>query len=156
MHLRAYDPADALATLAVFRRAVRVTAAEHYDAEQIAAWSSDDIDPAAWAVRRAGAGTVVAVDDAGSGILGFSDVDGRGYIDMLFVDPSAGRQGVATALLGAVTARARQAGASDLCTHASLSARPFFERHGFSVVEEGRPVVRGVVLRNFVMRRSLA
>ena len=46
-------------------------------------------------------------------------------------------------------------GAVELSTHASLTARPFFEAHGFAVVVEQHPVLRGVALTNFVMRRDL-
>ncbi|BDZ48345.1 acyltransferase [Frondihabitans sucicola] len=153
MHLRPYVPADAEPTLDVFRRAIRETAARDYSPEQIAAWSSDDSDRREWAARRAAADTVVAVDEGR--VVAFIDVDGLGYIDMLFVDPAFGGRGIAAALLEVVTEAASTAGAESLTTHASLTARGFFERAGFVVVEEQRPVIRGVELTNFVMRREL-
>lgn len=153
MHVRPYAPADAGPTLDVFRRAIRVTAAADYDAEQIAAWAGDDRDPREWAAARAGASTVVAVDEGR--VVGFSDVDAAGHVDMMFVDPDFSRRGVATELLAADAEAARLAGATELTTHASLTARPFFERHGFAVVREQRPVIRGVALTNFLMRCDL-
>ncbi|MNW68344.1 putative N-acetyltransferase YafP [compost metagenome] len=51
---------------------------------------------------------------------------------------------------------AREHGAVELTTYASLTARPFFEKHGFVVVEERQPVLRGVSLTNFRMRKPLA
>ena len=62
---------------------------------------------------------------------------------------------MATALLGWAVSTARELGAAELSTHASLTARPFFEAHGFVVVVEQHPVLRGVALTNFVMRRAL-
>lgn len=153
MELRAYTPEDAPATLDVFRRAVRVTAARDYTAEQLAAWAPDDLDPVAWATRRGAARTEVAVRDGA--VVGFTDVDATGYVDMLFVDPGAARQGVALALLSWAVATAAAAGAVELTTHASLTARPFFEAHGFVVVAEQHPVRRGVALTNYRMRRPL-
>ncbi|MBE7701790.1 GNAT family N-acetyltransferase [Oerskovia sp. Sa1BUA8] len=153
MLLRAYDDSDADATLGVFLRAVRVTARADYTPEQIAAWASDDIPIDVWAAKRLLVDTVVAVE--GDEVLGFSDVDERGYIDMMFVDPAVTRRGVATALLGRVTEIAREQGADELTTYASLTARPFFEKHGFVVVEEREPVLRGISLTNFSMRRAL-
>ena len=82
-------------------------------------------------------------------------MDERGYIDMMFVDPAVTRRGVATALLGRVPEIAREQGADELTTYASLTARPFFEKHGFVVVEEREPVLRGISLTNFSMRRAL-
>ncbi|KRD45915.1 hypothetical protein ASE27_17080 [Oerskovia sp. Root918] len=154
MILRAYDESDAEATLRVFLRAVRVTASKDYSPEQIAAWGSDDISLDVWAVKRLQTDTVVAVE--GDEVLGFSDVDDRGYVDMMFVDPRVTRRGVASALLDHVTRMAREHGAVELTTYASLTARPFFEKHGFVVVEERQPVLRGVSLTNFSMRKPLA
>lgn len=153
MHVRPYTPADASPTLDVFRRAVRVTASADYSPEQIAAWSSDDIDPREWATQRLAASTVVAVDEGR--VVGFSDVDARGYVDMMFVDPDFSRRGVGTLLLAAVVEVAALAGATELTADVSLTARGFFERHGFTVLAEGRPVIRGVELSNSAMRRAL-
>jgi putative acetyltransferase len=152
MLLRPYTAQDAEATLEVFRRAVRQTAIHDYTLEQIAAWSSDDIDLTVWNTRRAARPTVVADLD---GVVGFSDVDDSGYIDMLFVDPDFTRRGVASTLLALLTEQAATAGALELTVLASITARPFFESHRFEVVEERRPVVRGVELTNFAMRRRL-
>ena len=137
----------------MFRRAIRVTAARDYTPEQVAAWASDEIDPAGWDARRRASRTRVAEVDGS--VAGFTDVDERGYVDMMFVDPAFARRGVASALLDWAESTARELGAVELSTHASLTARPFFEAHGFSVVVEQRPVLRGVALTNFVMRRDL-
>lgn len=154
MLLRAYDESDAAATLDVFLRAVRITASKDYAPEQIAAWAApQDRSTDGWHAKRLRVDTVVAVEDGT--VIGFSDTDEHGYIDMMFVDPALTRRGVATALLQHVTETARAHGALELTTHASLTARPFFERHGFEVVEERRPVLRGVSLTNFAMRRAL-
>lgn len=153
MHLRAYAPDDAGPTLEVFRRAVRLTAARDYTAEQVAAWAPDDLDPAAWAERRAASRTRVAERDGE--VVGFTDVDASGYVDMLFVDPAAARQGVARALLAWAAETATADGATELTTDASVTARPFFEALGFAVVAEQHPVRRGVTLTNYRMRRPL-
>jgi tetratricopeptide (TPR) repeat protein len=153
LRLRDHTPDDAPATLAVFRRAITGTAARDYTPEQVAAWAPDDLDPDAWAARRAAARTRVAVRDGA--VVGFTDVDAAGYVDMLFVDPGAARQGVARALLGWAVETATADGATELTTHASITARPFFEAHGFVVVAEQHPVRRGVTMTNYRMRRPL-
>lgn len=153
MHLRPYVPADAEPTLGVFRSAVRVTAAADYSPEQVDAWASDDIDRREWASRRSAADTVVAVDEGR--VVGFVDIDSTGHLDMLFVDPAFGRRGIASALLEVVTEAALATGVAELTVHASRTARPFFEAHGFTAVEERHPVVRGVELANVAMRRAL-
>ena len=61
-------------------------------------------------------------------------------------------QGVATALYAAAHA---SRGATSAFTEASLTARPFFARQGFSV-EQAQTVVRSAVtLQRFAMRKPL-
>lgn len=151
--LRRFVRADGPATLDVFVRAVRVTARRDYSATQVAAWAPDDLDPVAWTSRRETGRTCVACVDGQ--VVGFTDVDGQGYVDMMFVDPDHGGRGVASALLGWVVDVARREGVPELSTHASLTARPFFEARGFVVERAQRPVLRGIELVNFVMRRRL-
>lgn len=153
MLIRAYAELDAAATLDVFLRAIRTTASRDYTPEQIAVWAPGDIDITLWNTKRAQASTVVAV--SGDRVVGFTDLDEDGYIDMLFVDPEFGRQGVASSLMAWVVETARDRGIAVLSTHGSVTARPFFEKHGFVVLEQRYPVRRGITLTNFAMRRDL-
>lgn len=198
--VRPYRPADAAATMAVFRDAVTHLAAADYSAEQIAVWAGHTGTIEQWNARRTAAHTWVAVDgriladgdlrrdcdgdctDSGA-VVGFIDVDDSGYIDMLFVAPHCARQGVATALLGAVERFTAARGAGDgggdgtgcdagrgirrsaegctgegtgeLRVHASITARPFFERHGFRVVAIRHPRIGEVAFVNYLMVRGL-
>lgn len=151
--IRPFVAADAAPTLEVFQHAVRATAVTDYSSEQIAAWAPADPDRGSWLNRRAQLNTVVAVvDDV---VVGFTDVSGSGFIDMMFVDPAVGRRGIATALLLWVRTEAERLGSSSLTTHASITARPFFEAHGFVVDHERHPTLRGVVMLNYSMSCAL-
>lgn len=154
LRIRRYRDTDARATRSVFERAVRVTAAAHYTGEQLAAWVPDDslgvvLDD--WATRRAAVTTWVAeLDDA---VVGFTDLDVEiGYLDMLFVDPNAGRRGVGSALIRQVLDEARALGLREVTVQASRTAQPVFERHGFVVVREQQVERRGVLIENAAMR----
>lgn len=154
--LRPYrSPGDAAPTLATFRTAVRVTAAEVYTPEQIAAWlGPEGVDLTVWDARRAAAWTVVA--EVGGALVGFADLLPDGLVDMLFVHPAAGGRGVARALLSAVEQEARARGLPGLRTLASRRARPVLERLGWVVTVDRRDnTVRGVVVPNVEMRRDL-
>jgi putative acetyltransferase len=153
MLIRRYTDEDAAATLSVFHRAVHGTASRDYPPEQIAEWAPDDIDLGAWAARRATATTFVAVE--GERVIGFADLVGDGYVDMTFVDPDFGRRGVATTLLEAVVAAAQDRGVRRMTVHASITARPFFERHGFAVDAVHELAPDGANAINYAMSRSL-
>lgn len=156
VRVRPYRDEDAAATLEIYERAVHQTGAASYSPEQLAAWAPLNRDTngrADWSSRRAAAETVVAVEE--DRIAGFSDLVDGTLLDMLFVDPSFGRRGIGSLLIQSLVALAWAAGSPYVETHASLVARPVFERHGFVVISEEKPVIRGVELTNFKMRRGL-
>lgn len=153
IEVRPFTRGDSHATLELFLRAIRETAAPDYSPEQIEAWASDDIDSAEWLDRRAQQNTAVALADGV--VAGFADVDAAGYIDMMFVDPRFARRGVATQLFYWILMTARRDAAQNLTTNASITARPFFEAHGFLVTRERQTVVRGVALTNYAMNRAV-
>jgi len=151
VRIRRFVDDDAPATLEIFSRAVHETASRDYDPDQLEAWAPDDLDPIEWAQRRAAASTWIAEVDGE--VVGFTDVDAEGYIDMLFVHPEHSGRGIGTALVEHVLGIA--ATTSDVATvNASVTARPLFERHGFVVVREQHVARRGVLLTNFQMRRE--
>lgn len=153
--VRAYRPADAAQTLAVFISAITVTASADYSPEQIRAWArADERDVSVWHQAMTTRNSVVAVVDGE--IAGFSDVDASGYIDMMFVSPQYARRGVASALLAHNEDVARASETERLTANVSLTARPFFDAHGFSVEAEQHPVMKGVQLTNYRMSKSLA
>ena len=145
--IRPYEPRDAQPTLTVFQRAVRITAAADYSPEQIHAWAA--VDPAMWAHRRSAASTWVA--EQGGVVVGFTDIDTVGYIDMMFADPATGRTGVATALLNHLRKLAAAQHMSELTVNASATAQPFFEHHGFTVRAAQQVERNGVLLQNLRM-----
>jgi putative acetyltransferase len=134
VEFRAYAADDAEATLSIFLRAVRETSRVHYSSKQIAAWAADSGDLDSWAAARAATHTQLAIVE--SAVAGFTDLDDHGYIDMLFVDPDFGRQGIASALLASMLALALRRDLPVVTTFASLTSRPVFERHGFVVTGE--------------------
>lgn len=131
-----------------------MTAASDYAPAQLAAWARpEQRDPATWdlGMRRRNSFVAVVNDQ----IAGFSDVSVDGYIDMMFVSPRHGREGVATALLAKAEALARGNGAHQVSADVSITARPFFEHCGFVVEKEQHPITAGVRMTNFHMSKKL-
>ncbi|WP_241975409.1 MULTISPECIES: GNAT family N-acetyltransferase [unclassified Cryobacterium] len=152
--IRPYVHADAADTLAIFLSAVTETAAADYSPEQIQAWAQPEArELSTWHTAMPARNSYVATLDGS--LAGFSDVDSEGYIDMIFVAPRYLRRGVARQLIGHVEARARQEQLTELTADVSTTARPFFERSGFTVEAEQHPVTAGVQLTNFKMKKKL-
>lgn len=137
----------------MFLEAVTETAAADYSREQIAAWARPEQRTLAdWNHAMHGRSCHVAL--ISRQVAGFSDVSADGYIQMMFVSPRCSRQGVASALLDRVEDHARGLNAQSLSANVSITARPFFERHGFAVVAEQQAVVEGVRMTNFRMVKA--
>jgi putative acetyltransferase len=154
MIIRAYDDDDLEAVARIYTDAVHELATGHYDEAQREAWAPTEPDSSFWRERMAKVVTLVAEADGDR--LGFVSFERTGYVDLLFVDPRHARRGVATRLYAAAEEALLDGGALELTTHASLVARPFFERQGF-VVEHAEDVERhGAILRRFAMRKSLS
>lgn len=152
--IRSYRPSDAADTLAIFLAAVTETAAADYTAEQIRAWARpQDREIATWHTAMQARNTYIATIDGAA--AGFSDVDGQGYIDMMFVAPAYLRRGVAQQLLRYIEEFAQSEGMSELTANVSITARRFFAHHGFVVQAEQHPVMLGVQLTNYAMKKNL-
>lgn len=154
IELRRYRPDDdAKLILAVFREAVRRGALGHYTPAQCAAWAPLAVDHAAWAAARASHPTWVA--EIRRRVVGFSDLQSTGEVDMLYVHPAFTGRGVGKALLDEVEQCARELDMPLLHARVSLTARPLFRRHGFVLVREQVVELRGERLANAVMEKLL-
>lgn len=153
LSVRPYQPSDAPALSALYEASVRTLGGRDYSAEQIGAWAS--LTPSAdnLAGRMADGRTrLVAVTDE---VAGFIDVEADGHIDLLYVAPSAAGQGVARILLETAEALAPVSGAVRLYAEASETARPVFERLGFTVKARRDFEVAGVPIHNWAVEKSL-
>lgn len=150
--VRPYVAADCDATIEIFLRAIREVASKDYNPAQVNAWAQVE-DREAWARRRASRPTWIAqnVDVA----IGFSDLETDGHLDMMFVHPDYRGRGAASLLLEKVEAEARKQGLKRIFTEASLTARLFFERRGFTMLARQTVEKRGQTLDNFRMEKSL-
>jgi putative acetyltransferase len=136
VHTRDYRPADALALAGVYRAAILETGAGAYNAEQCAAWAAGADDESAWAQRLQDSWVRVAIG-ADDQIVGFGAIQIPGHIDLLFTLPEANRQGVASLILDDLLALADAMGAKEVSATASELSKPFFEKHGFKLLESG-------------------
>ena len=139
--------------IALFRSTVRSVNLADYTEDQVRAWAPDTIDEAVWAERIA-ANDCFVVETAGT-TVGFTELTPMGHVEMLFVAKGHQRRGIASALLQHVEKEALARGLKCLTTEASLTARPVFEKHGFSVLERQEVVRGGETLINFRMEKQL-
>lgn len=145
MFIREYQPSDCKELTELFYDTVHTVNAKDYTQEQLDVWATGQVDLEKWNQSLQEHFSVVAVD---TGIIvGFGDIDKKGYLDRLFVHSGYQRKGIATTICN----RLESAVQEDIVTHASITARPFFEKRGYKVVKEQQVERQGIFLTNFVM-----
>ena len=148
MTLRDYCKTDCTELVRLFYDTVHTVNAKDYSREQLDAWATGEVNLEAWNKSLQAHNTVVAEMDGQ--IVGFGDMDETGYLDRLYVHKDYQRRGVATAICDALEQNTK---AAEFTTHASITARPFFEKRGYTVVKVQQVERRGILLTNFVMKK---
>ena len=145
MYIREYEPADCSEIAALFYQTVHEVNKQDYTIEQLNAWAAGKVDLAAWNQSFLEHYTLVAVENGR--IAGFGDIDETGYLDRLYVHKEHQREGIAAALCSRLEAHVQ----GNILTHASITARPFFQKRGYKVLKEQQVERQNVLLTNFVM-----
>ena len=142
MFIRQYQPCDCREITELFYHTVHSVNARDYTERQLNVWATGEVDLENW--NR----TLVAVEEGR--IIGFGDIDKSGYLDRLYVHKDYQGRGVASGICDVLEAAVS---GKKLSVHASITARPFFEKRGYKVVKEQQVERQGVFLTNYVMER---
>ncbi len=153
MIIRKYTPADTQQIMDLFYDTVHAINRQHYSAAQVAAWAPRAMNSHQWGRSLSHHHTYVA--EVQSMIVGFGDFADNGHLDRFYCHKDYQGVGVGTQLLAALEQAAKTQGITCLVTEASITAKPFFEKRGFVVVNEQQVIFRGVTFTNYVMEKEL-
>ncbi len=138
MVIREYQPSDCEVLAELFYNTVHTVNVKDYTKEQLDVWATGIIDLEKWNQSFEEHYSLVAIDD--EVIVGFGDINKAGYLDRLFVHSDYQRKGIATAICNQL----EQAVQGSIVTHASITARPFFEKRGYRVIKEQQVERQGI------------
>lgn len=153
MKIRRFNSGDEPALFEVYYSAIHLVAKYDYDTAQINAWAPRDLDQTLWTQRIQDIKPFVAELDGK--IVGYADVQSSGYIDHFFVSGHHPRQGIGARLMAALHEESVRLELSELTSDVSRTAQPFFEKFGFSIIEQRSHELRGVIIPNALMRKRL-
>lgn len=145
MEIRRYRQSDCKELTELFYNTVHSVNAKDYTKEQLDVWAAGQVDLERWNSSLQAHYSIVAVEN--DVIIGFGDIDKTGYLDRLFVHMDCQGRGIASAICD----RLEQFAEGNITTHASVTARPFFEKRGYKIVKEQQVERQGVFLKNYVM-----
>ena len=132
MIIREYKRSDAAAITRLFYETVRSVNLQDYSEQQVEAWAPAVPDWEIWHSRMTRRCTLVAEEDGE--IIAFAELERDGHLDMLYCRNDVVGCGVGRSLYGAVELKAVGLGLESIFADVSITARPFFEHRGFSVV----------------------
>lgn len=153
MKIRLFEKLDAPQIAQLFHDTVHTINRRDYSAAQVAAWAPDDLYFRDWTEIGTKQFTYVA-EDAGV-IAGFGELERTGHIGCFYCHKDYQRCGVGRQIYHAIETKALDLSMTELVTEASITAKPFFQHLGFSVIQQQEVTCRGAVFINYAMQKSL-
>lgn len=147
--IRSYLSTDCEELAALFYNTVHTINAKDYTQQQLDVWAPKKINLETW--NRSFLEHFCVVAEENRTIVGFGDIDASGYLDRLFVHADYQRMGIASS----ICTQLERAAQGTILTHASITAKPFFERRGYQVKQQQTIQRHGVSFINFVMEKPL-
>jgi putative acetyltransferase len=152
--IQKYYPDDLDQILKLFHDTVHAINIRDYSQEQINAWAPATIDRNRWVHNLSN--HIAYVAKIADIIVGFGDATKQGYIDRLYTHKDYQGKGIASAILKKLEEELQKLGVIQFTTEASITAKPFFERQGYTVVNSQEIKHRsGVIFINYVMKKTI-
>jgi putative acetyltransferase len=150
--LRHGQPDDLSELQQLFVNTVAEVCKKNYDQAQIQWWVSTVGNTQRWQEILEGQYVLVAQNE--DLIVGFSSLNSLGYVDMLYVHKDYQRQGIGTKLYMELENEAIRRGNVYLNATVSITAKPFFEKQGYTVLTEQDIFQNGVTLSTYLMTKK--
>jgi len=151
--IRRFQASDAQQIAQLFHDTVRKINSRDYSPSQVKAWAPDQIYFRNWATVCSQYYTYVA--DCKGTIIGFGELEANGYIHCFYCHHNYQGCGIGRRIYQAIETQATQLELPRLVTAASITAKPFFEKMGFSVVKQQCVSRRGETFTNYLMEKYL-
>ena len=153
MIIRRFVIGEETALRSVFYSSIHQLTSNEYTQEQQQAWAPLEYDQEQWAIRIQSINPfVVEIDGC---IAAYADVQATGLIDHFYVAPAFAQKGIGSSLMAHLHSEASNLRIDELWAKVSLTAEPFFLKHGFQVETRNAFFTRGVQLFNATMRKPL-
>ncbi|WP_462427719.1 GNAT family N-acetyltransferase [Fusobacterium varium] len=156
MILRKYKSDDCLKLLKLFYDTVRTVNKKDYNDEQLSVWAPDNYIEEkynTWQKSLSENFTVIA--EKNGDIVGFGDIEKNGYLNRLFVHKNYQSRGIASSIVKELENYAEKICIRTIITEASTTAKPFFEKIGYSLIKEQQIEKKGIFLTNYVMEKYI-
>ena len=151
--IRPATPDDLQAITKLFRETIHHVSSKHYSPVQVAFWKSSTDDLPKWKKRIEEVYFLVA--EKANQIIGFAYLKDGNYFDGLFVHHDHQGDGIATFLANTIEERVKENGYDSVHSDVSITAKPFFEKRGYTVDKFQMKPFKGVTFESFIVSKRL-
>ncbi len=153
MRIREHSQADIPEISRLFFNTARAINSRDYSPLQIEAWVPEVPPDSFWLQRFKNRRVFVAEER--SEVIGFAEFLKNGQIDCFYVHHRRQRKGVGRALMERIEITANTLKVSRLFADVSITARPFFEKMGFSIINKQEKLYRGCTFQIYIAEKKL-
>ena len=151
--IRYGQPSDLNELQQLFVDTIKTVCKADYNDQQINVWTSSIDNKQRWLDIIENQLLLVAQEK--DKVVGFCSLDNYNYIDLFYVHKDKQGQGVARQLYQDIESEAIKNGQKQLISDVSITARPFFEKVGFTVLSKQTVIRQEVELTNYKMTKDL-
>ena len=151
--LRQATEADRGAVKTLVSAAILQTACKDYSAEQISAWERAAQEKLSDAPLISPQSYHIVLVDEEDTARGYATLTQNGLIDMFYLHPEITGQGLGKTMLKTLEAHAKQNDMATLFVNASETAKLFFEKQGYAVLQKNELSLAGVAIHNYSMEK---
>lgn len=140
--------------LELFTSTIDEVCKKDYNYQQLEAWKSGAENEERW--LNVISSQYVLIAENRNHIVGFCTLDKGNYIDLFFVHKDYQQKGIATLLYHEIEKKALKHHEKQITADVSKTARTFFEKMGFYMIEEQTVYVKGNALTNYKMVKNFS
>mgnify|MGYP000689170577 CR=1 FL=1 len=153
MKIRHILESDKVKLLELFCNTINTVNLGDYSEKQVKTWGSMERVKPNWDSSFKNKEVFVAQE--ADKLLGFCELESNGYIDRFYVAADSVGKGVGRNLFEALEISAKSREIEMLFSNASITAKPFFEKLGFSVVAEQKVFIKDIEYTNYRVEKIL-
>lgn len=152
MIIKKFDRRDLNQIFNLLRETILTINLGDYSKKQVELWAKSVTNIVFWEERLEQSFVyVAAIDREIVGLGSFSEKE----VDLLYTHKDYQRQGIASKLLSAIEKKAKTEDLVEIYTEASITAKPFFESHGYTIMKKQTKNLDGIEFINFLMKKNL-
>ncbi|MFC1598163.1 GNAT family N-acetyltransferase [Patescibacteria group bacterium] len=153
MRIRKMRVEDAAEVVRLHRGTIRAINSQDYAPGEIAVWAGSR--KTAW-LRSHFGDELRFVAEEGGKIVGFANVSLSGdELQALYVHKNYQGHGIGSKLLAKAEATAKKLGNSEIRLFSTLTAKTFYQGHGYKSVKRTRLRVQDITLPTYLMKKKL-